>query len=174
MRSLPLCGQSLRYRLDRRPPLQANSPKLPVLHSPYNLLVPPGSEVRNVHPDGFVISSRHAGWGCSGWIDLPCAIQSLRQRHITLAPSRVSPLCGLHSSYSHVPQNDAARQLPGVQPQRPSTVVERMENRHKCSQEQRDDIRAFRTALHSAPTSQTLRGTYPMGRNYSLSGCNLR
>ena len=166
-RSFPWRGQSLRYRLDRWPPLQANTPKLPVLHSTHNLLVPPGSDVRSVLPDGHVISSRHAGWGGSGWIDLPCPLQSVRQRHaLTLAPRRVSPLRGWHGSHSHVPQADAARQLPGVLPQRPSTVVERMENRHKCFQEQRDDIRACRTALHPAPTSHTLRGTNPMGRNY--------
>jgi hypothetical protein len=44
-----------------------------------------------------------------------------------------------------------ARQLPGVLTQRPSMVVERMENRHKRFQEQRDNIRACRTALHPAP-----------------------
>ena len=48
-----------------------------------------------------------------------------------------------------------------------------MENRHKCFQEQRDDIHACRTALHPAPTSHTLRGTNPMGRNYTLSGVTL-
>ena len=48
------------------------------------------------------------------------------------------------------------------------------ENRHKCFEEQRDNIRACRTALHPAPTSNTLRGTNPMGRNYSLSGGNTR
>ena len=71
------------------------------------------------------------GWGGSGWIDLPCPLQSVCQRHVlTLAPLRVSPLRGWHGHHSHVPQADAARQLPGVIPQRPSTVVERMENRH--------------------------------------------
>ena len=52
---------SLRYRLDRWPPLQANAPKLPVLHSPYYFIIPPVSDVRRVLPDGHVISSRHAG-----------------------------------------------------------------------------------------------------------------
>ena len=33
---------------------------------------------------------------------------------------------------------------------------------------------ACRTALHPAPTSNTLRGTNPMGRYYSLSGGNPR
>jgi len=52
-------------------------------------------------------------------------------RHaLTLAPCRVSPLRGRHGHHSHVPQADASCQLPGVIPQRPSTVVERMENRH--------------------------------------------
>jgi len=60
-RSLPRPDQSLRYRLDRWPPLQANTPKLPVLHSPNKLLLPPWSDVQSVLPDGHVISSRHAG-----------------------------------------------------------------------------------------------------------------
>ena len=149
--------------------------KLKLLNFPsYNLLVPPASDVRSVLPDGFFISSKHARWGGLGWIDFPCPFQSLRQRHITLEPSRVSPLRGLLGSHSNVPQTDAARQLPGVLPQRPSTVVERIENRHKCFQEQRDDIPACRTALHSAPTSHTLRGTNQMSRNYSLYWGNLR
>jgi len=42
----------------------------------------------------------------------------------TLAPRRISPLRGRHGHHSHVPQADAACQLPGVLPQRPSTVVE--------------------------------------------------
>jgi hypothetical protein len=97
------------------------------------------------------------------------------QRHaLTLAPRRVSPLSGWHGSHSHVPQADAARQLLGALPHRPSTVVERLENRHKCFQEQRNNIRACRTALHPAPTSNTLRGTNLMGRNLSLSGGNPR
>jgi hypothetical protein len=53
-------------------------------------------------------------------------------------------------------------------------VGERIENRHKGFQEQRDNIRACRTALHPAPTSNTLRGTNPMGRSYSLSWGNPR
>jgi hypothetical protein len=32
---------------------------------PYNLIIPSGSDVRSVIPDGHVISSRHAGWGGS-------------------------------------------------------------------------------------------------------------
>ena len=80
-RSLPRRGQSLRYRLDRWPPLQANTPKLPVLHSSFNFILPPESDVRSVLPDGHVISSRHAGGSGSGWIDLPCPLQSLCQRH---------------------------------------------------------------------------------------------
>jgi len=124
-------SHSLRYRLDRWPPLQDNASKLRVLHSPYNLIISPGSDVRSVLPDGQVISSRHAGWGGSGWTDLPCPLQSVCQRHaLTFAPRRVSPLGGRHGHHSHVPQADAARQLPGVLPQRPSTVVECMQNRH--------------------------------------------
>jgi hypothetical protein len=41
-------------------------------------------------------------------------------------------LRGRHGHHSHVTQTDAARRLPGVLPQRISTVVEWMENRHKC------------------------------------------
>jgi len=118
-------------RLGRWPHLQSNTPELPVLHSPHNFIVPQGSEVRSVLPDGHIISSRHAGWGGSWWIDLPCPLQFVCQRHaITLAVRRVSPLRGWHSYHSHVPQAGAARQLTGVLPQRPFTVVVRMENRH--------------------------------------------
>ena len=102
-------GQSLRYRLDRWPPLKTNTPKLPVLHSPYDLLLPPRSDVRSVLPDGHVISSRHAGRSGSGRIDLPCPLQFVCQRHaLTLAPRRVSPLRGRHGYQSHVSQADAA------------------------------------------------------------------
>jgi hypothetical protein len=63
--------------------------------------------------------------GVSGWVDLPCPLQSVCQRHaLTLAPRRVSPLSGRHGHHSHVLQADAARQLPGVLPQRSSMVVE--------------------------------------------------
>jgi hypothetical protein len=48
-----------------------------------------------------------------------------------------------------------------------------MDYDHKCLKEQRDNIRACRTALHPAPTSKILRGTNPMGQNYSLSGVTL-
>ena len=149
------------------------TPKLPVSHYQYNLFIPPGSDVRSVLPDGHVISSSHAGQCGSGWIDLPCLLQSVRQRHaLTQAPRLVSHLRGWHDSHSHVPQADA-RQLPGVLPQWPTTVVERMEYRHKCFQKHCDDIRACPTALHPSPTSNTFRGTNPMGRNYSLSGVTL-
>ena len=76
-RSLPRRGQSLRYRLDRLPPLQANAPKLPVLHSSRNFILPSESDVRSVLPDGHVISSRHAGGSGSGRIDLPCPLQAV-------------------------------------------------------------------------------------------------
>jgi len=60
-----------------------------------------------------------------GWIDLPCLLQSVCQRHaVTLAPRRVGPLLGRHGHQSRVPQADAARQLPVVKRQRSSTVVE--------------------------------------------------
>jgi len=87
--------------------------------------LPHGSDVRSVLPDGQVISSRHAGWGSSRCIDLPCPLQSVCQRHaLTLAPRPVSPIRGRHGHHSHVQEADAARQLPGVIPQQSSTVVE--------------------------------------------------
>jgi len=93
-RSIPRRGQSLPYRLDRWPPLKANTHKFPVLPSPHDLIVLPGSDVRSVLPDGHVISSRHVGWGGSGWIDSR-PLKSVCQHHaLTLAPSRVSPLRG--------------------------------------------------------------------------------
>jgi len=118
-------GQSLRYCLDRWPPLQANTPQLPVLHSPYSLIIPPGPDVRSVLPDGHVISWWHECRGGSGWIDLPCPLQSVCQRHaLALAARRVSSLRGRHGHHSHVPQADTARPLPGIITQRTSTVVE--------------------------------------------------
>ena len=78
-------------------------------------------------------TSSRRGWGGSGWIDLTCPLQSVCQRHaLILAPRRVIPLCGWHGHNSHVPQADPARQLHGVLTQRPSMVVERMENHQKC------------------------------------------
>ena len=73
----------------------------------------------------------HVGWGGSGRIDLPDPLQSVGQRHtFTLAPLRAGPLRGLHGQHSHVRQPDDACQLPGILPERPLTVVERLENRH--------------------------------------------
>ena len=69
--------------------------------------------------------SRHADWGSSGWIDLPCPLQSVCQQHaLTLTPHRVGPLRRSHGHHSHVPQADTARQLPGFIPQRTSMMVE--------------------------------------------------
>ena len=65
-RRFPRRGQSLRYRLDRWPHLLSNAPQLPVLHNPYNLILPQGSDVRRLLPNGHVISSRHVNWGSSG------------------------------------------------------------------------------------------------------------
>jgi len=63
--SFPQRGQILRYRPDRRALLQANTPQLPVLHSIYYLIIPPGPDVPSVLPDGHVISS----WKCRlGWL----------------------------------------------------------------------------------------------------------
>jgi len=71
----------------------------------HNLLIPPRSDVRSVLPDGHVILSRHAGWGGLVWIDLPCPLQSVCQRHTpTLAPRQVTPLRGRHDHHSPVPQ----------------------------------------------------------------------
>jgi len=56
-RSLPWRGQSFRYRLDRCPPLQTNTPKLPVLHSPHILRVPPGSVLYSLYVND--ISTSH-------------------------------------------------------------------------------------------------------------------
>ena len=107
--------QSLRYRLVRTPTPQANTRKFPVLLSLYKLLLPPGSDDRSVLPDNNVISSRHAGRCDSGWIDLPCTLYSLCQRHALILESRrVSPLRRRHGHHSHVSQADSACQLPRV------------------------------------------------------------
>jgi hypothetical protein len=45
-----------------------------------------------------------------------------------------------------------------------------MENRHQRLKVLRDYLRASRTALRSAPISNTFRGANPMGRHNSLSG----
>jgi len=104
--------------------------KLTLLHFPSYIVHKISSYIRgrtfrSVLPEGHVISPRHVGWCGLGWIVLPCPLQSVCQRNaLTLAPRRVSPLRGRHGHHSHVPQADAARQLPGVIAQRPSTVVE--------------------------------------------------
>ena len=60
---LPRRGQSLRYRLDRRPPRQASAPKLLVLHSPYKLLIPPGSDDQSAFPDVcHLVEASGLGW----------------------------------------------------------------------------------------------------------------
>jgi hypothetical protein len=81
---------------------------------------------------------------------------------------------GRQVRHSLVPLADAARQLPGVVTQRPSTVVERMENRHQRLEKLRDDLRASLTALHSTPISNTFRGSNPMVRHNSLFGVDPR
>jgi len=49
---------------------------------------------------------------------------SLCQRHaLSLAPRRFGPVRGKHNYHSHVPQTDAARQLPEFITQIPTTVV---------------------------------------------------
>ena len=69
-------AQNLRYRMEWWPHLQANAPKFPVLHSPYNLIILPGSDVWSVLPDGRIVSSWCTGGGGSEWIDLdlPCPL----------------------------------------------------------------------------------------------------
>ena len=159
-------GQSLRYRLDRWPPLQANTPKLPVLHSPYSLIVPPVSDVRSVILDGHVISSRHEG----GVAQVGSIYPFLFSLYVNDMPSPS------HHVELALYADDTAVIATSRKPtllvsylesfiKNPSTVIERMENRHKCFQEQPDNIHVCRTAIHPAPTSNTLRGTNPMGRN---------
>jgi len=61
----------------------------------------------------------------SGWNDLPCPRQSVYQRNaLKIAPPRMGPLRGRHGHHIHVPQADAARQLPGVITHRSSKLVE--------------------------------------------------
>ena len=76
-------------------PLQANTPQLPVLHSPHYVIILPGPDVGSVVPDGQVILSWHEGLGGLGGIDLPCPLQSVCQLHaLTFATRRVNPLRG--------------------------------------------------------------------------------
>ena len=71
----------------------------------------------------------HVGWGVAGRIDLPGPLQSVCQRHaFTIATRLAGPLHGRHGHDSHVPQAVAASQLPGILPQRSSTVVEHGES----------------------------------------------
>jgi len=86
-----------------------------VSDSPLSLILPQGTDVRSVLPDGHVISSRYAGWGSSGWIDLPRPLQSVCQRHApNRALRRVDTLRGRHGHHSNVPLADASCQLPWV------------------------------------------------------------
>jgi hypothetical protein len=48
-----------------------------------------------------------------------------------------------------------------------------MKNRHQRLEEHRDNLRADRTALQPAPTSNTFRGVNPMGRQTPSSGVAL-
>ena len=106
-----------------------------------------------------------------GWHDLPCSLQPVCQRHAhAIATRRASPLRGRYGHHSHVPQTDAASQLPGNLSQQPSTVTDGMENRNKRLQELRDHLRKSRTALHPAPISDNFRGANQVGRQNSLSG----
>jgi len=49
-----------------------------------------------------------------------------------------------------------------------------MEKSHKYLEEHRDNLREGQTTFHPAPTSNTFRGTNPMGRHNSLSGSDPR
>ena len=61
--------------------------------------------------------------------DLPCPQSVCRHAH-TLTPGTAGPLRGRPGHHCHVPQADVTLRLPGNIPQRPSTVVELMVNRH--------------------------------------------
>jgi len=69
---------------------KTNTSNLPVLHSPYDILLPPGLDVRSVFPDGHVISPRYAGRVAQGGlISLPlhsvCQRHALTLHHVELA-----------------------------------------------------------------------------------------
>ena len=73
----------------------------------------------------------HAGWGGAESNNLPRPLQCVCERHaFTFAPHRIGPLRARHDRNSHVPQDDAACQLPVVKTHRHSTVVERLVNPH--------------------------------------------
>jgi len=74
---------------------------------------------------GGEVQYNRQGAGGTYW----CPLQSVCRHAPTLAPRRFGPLRGRHGHHSHVPQANAACQLPGVIPQRLSTVVKWMENR---------------------------------------------
>jgi hypothetical protein len=58
--------------------------------------------------------SWYAGWGGPGLTRLPCAVQSVCERHTyTLPPRRASAVRGRHGSRSHIPQSIAFRRLSG-------------------------------------------------------------
>jgi hypothetical protein len=68
--------------LSRINPPAYSTPVIPTgVQDELGLTIPPGSDFQSVLPHGHVISSRHAGWGGSGWIHLPCPLQSVCQRH---------------------------------------------------------------------------------------------
>jgi len=106
------------------------------------------------------------GWSSSGWIVLPFPLKSVCQRH---APPSYHTELALYADdtafISQVPQADAARQLPGVI----------LNNLHRWLSEWGitinvlDNLRAYRTALHLAPTGNTFPGTNRMVRHNSLS-----
>jgi hypothetical protein len=72
----------------------------------------------------------NAGMARDGLI-YPCPHRPVYHRHAhTLARRRAVPPRRRHGHHSHALLDDAARQVPGVIPQRLSAVAERMENRH--------------------------------------------
>jgi hypothetical protein len=87
----------------QRPPLQANSPQLPILPAENHIIIPRLPNVPNVLPVSHVHMSCHVGWSTPGRTRLPCTLQPVCKRHThTMPPRRVSAVCGRYGSHSHV------------------------------------------------------------------------
>jgi hypothetical protein len=159
--------------MNGRPPSQADYPKFLFVTCTCHLILSSGSNVRGVLHDGYVIPSRHAVLRSAVWVDPPCSLQPVCQRHgHAIASLLASPLRG-HGFHSHVSQADAACHLPANIPQQPSSVADRMENHHKRYQEHSYHFRTSRTGLHSTPTSDTHQGDNQLGLHNSLSWVKL-
>ena len=138
-------------------------------YSPYNLILPQWSDVRSVLPGGHVISSRHAGWGSPGGIDLPCPL------HLYV---------NMHPPSHHVDLALYADDTTIIATSRKLTLL--VTYLELCLNELQRWLREWRiannvsknTAIIFAPARRrfiqprpvTLRGTNGMGRHYSLSG----